>query len=349
MSQKSKELVPLVDKYKPKSLDEVVGRDEIIKLLRIFLKQGSVPNLMFHGVQGTGKTLIADLFLKEYQGGNKRGAHLIVDASTDNKVNNVRENIVTFMSTASPISGKKKYLVLDEMDNLSDAAQVTLRRPIEKYKKSTRVIMMCNYIDKVILPLQSRCTMIRFGAIPKKAMYKFVERILREEKIPIDGKLDDYFDDIYKYGRGEIRFTLNNYLEVARATGKLDQTVIDFCNYVNSTYARLLFTGQIEQAISRAYQDPRGSITGAITYVLESKELQLSYPSRVKLLDWFYDALRDLTSGIPFHSVILRLSHKVNVKLYYKNSKSKKELSKATTKKRYNQNPKPKTIPKIKR
>lgn len=327
-NEKKKELVPLSLKYKPKTLDEVRGRDDIIKSIRLFLKQGYVPNMFFYGIQGTGKTLIANLLLREYLGKQyHRRSYLVIDASMNNTVAYMKSQIVDFMKTSSMMEGKKKVLILDEADEMSSSAQAAVRRPLEKSMKNCLVIMLCNYPNKIIEPLKSRFTGFKFGAIPKKAIVELVNYVVSKEKINITDDYDHVVDLIYKYGKGEIRYILNNFMEHARSRGILDQSVIDIVASENTTFARLLFSGNVEKAIERAMQDPRGSINGAMTYVLESKDLSLSYKSRVKLMGWFSDALVNLSNNVPYYAVIRSVSHKVKSALLQSNK------TKATSKK----------------
>lgn len=315
-SKKEPTIIPLSLKYKPRTLDEVRGRDDIVGRIREFMDQGYVPNMLFEGTQGTGKTLIADLLMKEYLGDNyTRGNYLVIDASTNNSVEHTREVLVNYMKTSALNLKKKKVLLLDEVDNFSKPSQSTLRRPIEQTMNRCMVIMTCNYKDKLIQPLLSRFTIFHFGAIPKSAIEELIRDVIEGEDIEVDGDLDDIIDQIYTHGKGEIRYILNNFMEHARASGVLDQSIIDMVVSENRTFAEYIFSGKLKQAIEEALTDPRGSFSGAINYVLYDESITFSYPAKVMFAGWFADAMRDLTLGIPFPTVVQYISHRIHSKL----------------------------------
>ena len=322
MAKKQQKVYPLSLKYRPRTLDEVVGRDEIINSLRRKIKKGNLGHLLFEGLQGSGKTLIAHLLIREIQGKSYSSrSHLIVDASKDNKVEKMRLNIVTYMKASLGLDGTKKIVFLDEADNLSNASQSTLRRPLEQYESICQTIMACNYANKIIQPLHSRCAVYTFGAIEQRYVDEFLLNIINKEGITVDGNKQDLLDQIYKHGKGEIRWILNNFMEEARSMGVLNQKVIDLYAPSNNSYAELLFSGKIVNAIQVAYQNPKGNLTGAIDYVYDPNNLKsLSMSSRVKIAGWFTDGLADAVHGVPYHVIIKHLSHKIKLAL----SKSKK-------------------------
>lgn len=317
MAKKQQKVYPLSLKYKPRTLDEVVGRDKIIASLRRKIKLGNLRHVLFEGLQGSGKTLISHLLIREIQGKSYSGrSHLVIDASSKNKVEHMRANVITYMKAKMVLDGATKIVFLDEVDNLSSASQSTLRRPLEKYESICWTFMACNYANKVIQPLHSRCAVYTFGAIEQKYVDTFLLNIMEKENITIDGDKQDLLDQIYKHGKGEIRWILNNFMEEARAKGVLNQSVIDMYAPTNNNYADLLFKGRIENAIKVAYQNPKGNLTGAIDYIYDPNTLKsLSMASKVKIAGWFADGLADAVHGVPYYIVIKHLSHKVKVAL----------------------------------
>jgi DNA polymerase III delta prime subunit len=318
VSQNEKKQIPLVLKYKPTNLDDVVGRKEIVDSFRRFIRDNHIPNMLFYGTQGTGKTLLAELFIHEYEKTYGRVTSLIVDASKKNKVDDMKGDIVDFMKSGAIGESKRKILILDEADEISFEGQAALRRPIETAMTNCSVIITCNYDNKIIMPLQSRCTGYYFGTIEESEIDRFIYRIIKAEDILIGGDEKHIFEQIHKYGRGEIRYIINNFLEHARSKGVLDQSIIDLVYSENKSYASLLFSGKIDEAILTAYRNPRGSISGAIDFIMEDPSLDLPYPSRVKLIEWFVDTLRDMTLGMPYHIAIKMISHKVAVAMMKK-------------------------------
>ena len=317
MGEKNTKVIPLTVKYRPQTLDEVVGRDEIIASLRRRLKEGTLRHVLFEGVQGTGKTLIAHLLIREVQGKSYNTlSHLVQDASSKNKVEEIKANVLAYMRASLNLDNTPKIIFLDEADNLSASSQAVLRRPLEKYESICWTFMACNFANKIIQPLHSRCTVYHFGEIEQKYVDQFILKILDKEGIRIEGDTKDLLNQIYNYGKGEIRFILNNFIEEARSKGVLNQDVIDLFTPINRTYAELLFKGQVERAINIAYQNPKGTLTGAIDYIYDLNNLRnLSMKGRVKLAEWFAEGLDSAAHGVPYYVIIKHLSHKVSLAL----------------------------------
>ncbi len=324
-------------KYKPRSLDDVIGRDEIIKTLRGFKEQKCLPNCLFEGLQGSGKTLIADLFIDDYiEHRPRRGIVKVVDASKDNDVKNIRDNIVSFMKTVGITQSNEKILFFDEFDYLSKAAQATLRRPIEEAIKRCKVIATCNYKDMIITPLLSRFTHIPFRAINHESITGLIKRVIENEDITVKGNLDELCQKVCTYGKGEIRYILNNFMEIARVKKEFSDASINFTISQNTTFASALFSGNVNRAISEGITHPRNSLSSAVTYVINSKNLKLSQSSRIKLAEMFSDGLRDITNGMPYSTVITVVSHKIHNLMTKPKKKStvKAKPSKKTTKRK---------------
>jgi replication factor C small subunit len=304
-SKLSNKVDPLWIKYQPKSLDEVIGHANIIKQLNNFLEKGYLPNLGFIGNPGTGKTLITNLLAKKYmKGGDLKSSFLTIDASTNNSVDYVREVIVKYLDTVNMGGSDKKILFLDEFDNMSRDAQSTLRRPIEKSFNSALVIVCANYKSQIIDPILSRLTLFDFGALEKEAVDSLVKRIIKSENIKVEGDYDILLNKIYLYGKGDIRFILNNFMEQARASGVLNQSIINLVRMENINFVKNILMGKIDLALELAYKDPRNSFNSSISYVLDSDELKMSKDTRLKLSNMFYEGLRDMTNGIPPNTVV---------------------------------------------
>ena len=139
-----------VEKYRPITLEEYIGNEVIKNKIADYLKQGSIQNLLFHGVAGTGKTTLAKLIAK-----NLNCDLLYLNASDERGIDTIREKIIPFASSMS--FNDIKIIILDEADYLTPQAQATLRNTIESCSKTTRFILTCNYLERIISPLQSRC------------------------------------------------------------------------------------------------------------------------------------------------------------------------------------------------
>ena len=184
-----------VEKYRPQTLEEYVGNETIKNKIADYLKQGSIQNLLFHGVAGTGKTTLAKLIAK-----NLNCDLLYINASDERGIGTIRDKIIPFASSMS--FNDVKIVILDEADYITPQAQATLRNTIESCSATTRFIFTCNYLERIISPLQSRCQTFEITPPSKEEVFKKLEFILDEEGmldyvIPIE-IINTYYPDIRK-------------------------------------------------------------------------------------------------------------------------------------------------------
>ena len=193
-----------VEKYRPQTLEEYVGNETIKNKIADYLKQGSIQNLLFHGVAGTGKTTLAKLIAK-----NLNCDLLYINASDERGIDTIRDKIIPFASSMS--FNDIKIVILDEADYITPQAQATLRNTIEACSTTTRFIFTCNYLERIISPLQSRCQTFEITPPSKQEVNNKCQDILTQEKIlfygihdngqhhnSIDGVIDTHYPDIRK-------------------------------------------------------------------------------------------------------------------------------------------------------
>jgi replication factor C subunit 2/4 len=195
------QLIPWVEKYRPRTIDEISHQDEVVRTLRKCLETGNLPHLLFYGPPGTGKTSTILALARQLFGAElMRERVLELNASDERGIDVIRNKVKRFAQvsvTSQPIAGAQsdaqqstavrvpgyKLIVLDEVDNMSSDAQNALRRIIEMYSHVTRFCLICNYISKVIDPLTSRCAKFRFQPLPLESVKLRLTHICTEEKI----------------------------------------------------------------------------------------------------------------------------------------------------------------------
>jgi len=203
-----------VEKYRPDTLENYIGNDNLKTKLEQFIKNQDIPHLLFCGTAGTGKTTAAKILIK-----NIECDYLFINASDENSVDTIRNKIKNFAATMS--FKPMKIIVLDEADFITPQAQAALRNLMEVFSKNTRFILTCNYVERIIDPLISRSQVFKLTPPSKKEVAVHVMKILDTEGVLYEkGTLAALVTSYYP----DIRRILNNS-QLQTTEGKLKLNV----------------------------------------------------------------------------------------------------------------------------
>ena len=219
-----------VEKYRSKILDEYVGNETLKQTIEKYINQNDIQNLLFYGPPGTGKTTLAKLIVN-----NINCDYLYINASDERGIETIRDKVQGFASTASfkPL----KVIILDEADFITIQGQAALRNIIETYSISTRFILTCNFIERVIDPLQSRCQVLKIVPPSKGEVAKHVVTVLEKENTEYDLEsiktvVNQFYPDLRKILNTCQLSTHNNKLV-------LDKSLLVNTNYIDKVIVEL--------------------------------------------------------------------------------------------------------------
>jgi replication factor C small subunit len=226
----SKQHTLWVEKYRSQNLSTYVGNEQIKGTISKYLEQNDIQNFIFYGPAGTGKTTLAKLIVN-----NLNCDYLYINASDERGIDTIRDKVQGFSSVASfkPL----KVVILDEADFLTIQAQASLRNIIETFARTTRFILTCNYVERIIDPLQSRCQVLKIVPPSKQDIAYHIIDILKKENVGMGAEdlklvINQFYPDLRK---------MLNTLQMG-VTGEevvIDKNILVSSNYKNQVLMEL--------------------------------------------------------------------------------------------------------------
>jgi replication factor C small subunit len=259
------------EKYRSQTLDQYIGNDELKTTIGSWIQKNDIPHLLLHGKAGTGKTTLAKLITQ-----NIDCDMMYINASDENGIDTIRDKVKSFASTSTfqPL----KVVILDESDYLTINAQASLRNIIETFSAKTRFILTCNYVERIIEPLQSRCQAFKIETLSKPLIASHIADILTAENITYHLKdiakiINANYPDIRKIINVTQQNTINNELELTKIDTKFD--ISDVVKLIKSSNGftsvrQYLVDNNISdfEPMYRALYDELGKDNGLITMAL---------------------------------------------------------------------------------
>jgi len=264
------------EKYRPRTLNEIIDEEEIVSRLQEFVRRATMPHCLFAGPPGTGKTTAALCLARDLFGERFQDVFMELNASDERGIDVVRTTVKEFARMASLSSVPFKILVLDEADNMTSDAQSALRRTMEKYSETCRFILCCNYSGRIIEPIQSRCALFRFTPLPDEKIVENLHRIAKNEGLKFT---ESGLKSIVDVAEGDLRKAINT-LQAASSMSKgiTEESVYQVVGRAKPTDVHEMLNHALKGDFIKAREELRHLL---VTYGLSGTEIVRQVHSEV--------------------------------------------------------------------
>jgi len=308
------------EKYRPQVLDGMVNQTDIVSRLKNFVKEKSLPHLLFVGPAGIGKTTSILAMARDLYGPSYKNYILELNASDERGIDVIRDKVKNFARTAAIASDVPfKILIMDEADSLTKAAQHALRRTMEIYTRTCRFCLIGNYSENIIDPIQSRCSIFRFSPLSEDDTKEWISTIASKENVQL---LEGGLEAIYEASKGDLRKSINLLQAAAAVQGSAvdDIAVYSILGRVSPKKVRdmidLGLKGEFVEAreILRSLLVDEGLAAKDIIRIVYSEVLKLNIPEiwKVKLSDTIgeidYRLIQGGTAEIQLSVLVAKLA-----------------------------------------
>jgi len=294
---KSPDLLPWTEKYRPKTLEQVAGQSDTVKSLKAFVKAKNMPNMLFAGPPGVGKTTSCLALAHEIYGDNISGNFLELNASDERGIDVVRGRIKDFARSVSLGDAPFKLIFLDEGDALTADAQQALRRTMEANSAITRFVISANYSSRIIEPIQSRCAVFRFIPLGEKDVKKTLEHAAKTEGLKVDEKA---YEAIFYISEGDMRRALNIMQGCAMHSEHISEELV---HRISSRATPKEVREMVDLAIAGRFQEARENLDKLIiTYGLSGEDILYQVFREIPKLEIAENKRMQLIEAVGEHS-----------------------------------------------